>query len=185
MQDVLDKPRRGDTPPAAPATRPASRRRRNPRARWALTARITALSIFSLLLLFPFVWLVSQSLKDTNQYFAVPFEWIPSPFRWENFTDVIFKYEFLHYIGNSLWLALYAVVVNILSSSFVAYGFSRFRVPGRGLYLNEKALAKPMSATSRIVSSKSSSVSPGKPTMKSPERAMSGRARRTRSIRRR
>ena len=28
-------------------------------------------------------------------------------------------------------------------------------VPGRGLYLNEKALAKPMSATSRIVSANS------------------------------
>ncbi|MBV1855196.1 carbohydrate ABC transporter permease [Catellatospora tritici] len=132
MQDVLDKPRRGDVPPAAPAAPTATApRRRNTRARWELTARIIALSLFCLLLLFPFVWLVSQSLKDTNQYFAVPFEWIPSPFRWENFTDVIFKYEFLHYIGNSLWLAGYAVVVNILASSFVAYGFSRFRFPGR------------------------------------------------------
>lgn len=101
--------------------------------RWGLTARFTALTGFSLLLLFPFVWLVSQSLKDTNQYFAVPFEWLPGPWRWTNFTDVIFKYHFLHYIWNSLWLAGYSVVVNILSSSFVAYGFSRFRFPGRNL----------------------------------------------------
>ncbi len=58
-------------------------------------------------------------------------------------------------------------------------------VPGRGEYLNEYALAKPTSAISRIVSSKSLSVSPGKPTMKSDENAMSGRARRTRSMLRR
>jgi ABC-type glycerol-3-phosphate transport system permease component len=75
--------------------------------------------------------LLSQSLKDTNQYFAVPFQWIPSPVRWENFADVIVRYKFLHYIWNSLWLAGYAVIVNIFASSFVAYGFSRFRFPGR------------------------------------------------------
>jgi len=101
------------------------------RKRWDLTLRFVALTMFSMLLLFPFLWLLSQSLKDTNQYFAIPFQWIPSPFRWSNFSDVIGKYHFLHYIWNSLWLAAYAVVVNIFASSFVAYGFSRFRFPGR------------------------------------------------------
>jgi ABC-type glycerol-3-phosphate transport system permease component len=101
------------------------------RKRWDLTLRFIALTLFSMLLLFPFLWLLSQSFKDTNQYFAVPFQWIPSPFRWENYSDVIGKYHFLQYIWNSLWLAAYAVVVNIFASSFVAYGFSRFRFPGR------------------------------------------------------
>jgi multiple sugar transport system permease protein len=98
-----------------------------------LVLRYTLLTLFSLFLLFPFAWLLSQSLKDTNQYFAVPFQWLPSPVRWSNFADVIFRYKFLHYIGNSLWLAAYAVFVNIFSSSFVAYGFSRFRFRGRGV----------------------------------------------------
>lgn len=101
------------------------------RKRWDLTLRFTLLTLFSMLLLFPFLWLLSQSLKDTNQYFAIPFQWIPSPMRWENFADVIVRYKFLRYIWNSLWLAAYAVIVNIFASSFVAYGFSRFRFPGR------------------------------------------------------
>ena len=49
-------------------------------------------------------------------------------------------------------------------------------VPGRLLYLKEKACAKPISRTSAMVAAKSASVSPGKPTMKSDDSAMSGRA---------
>ena len=49
-------------------------------------------------------------------------------------------------------------------------GIAAAGVPGRGLYLNEKAWAKPTSRTSASVASKSASLSPGKPTMKSDEK---------------
>ncbi len=52
-------------------------------------------------------------------------------------------------------------------------------VPGRGLKMKEKLASKPTSSISFMVFSKSSSVSPGKPTMKSDEREMSGRAARS------
>ena len=55
-------------------------------------------------------------------------------------------------------------------------------VPARGLYLKLNACAWPIARTASNVPWKSASVSPGKPTMKSPEMAMSGRAARTRSI---
>ena len=47
--------------------------------------------------------------------------------------------------------------------------------PGRGLKTKLKLWSKPTSSTSRIVRSKSSPVSPGKPTMKSLEIAICGR----------
>lgn len=104
------------------------------RRRRDLSLRYLLLTLFSLLLLFPFAWLLSQSLKDTNQYFALPFQWLPKPFRWQNYTDVVVQYNFLHYIFNSLWLAGYSVFVNIFASSFVAYGFARFRFRGRNIW---------------------------------------------------
>ena len=74
-------------------------------------------------------------------------------------------------------------------SAFTASGTWLFiaaaGVPGRALYLNEKAWAKPMSRTSASVASKSASLSPGKPTMKSDDSAISGRAARSRSTMRR
>ena len=58
-------------------------------------------------------------------------------------------------------------------------------VPGRGEYLNENAWAKPTSSTRSSVARKSSSLSPGNPTMKSDDSARSGRAARSRSTVRR
>ena len=57
----------------------------------------------------------------------------------------------------------------------------RGRARAAALYLNEKAWAKPISSTSRMVAAKSASLSPGKPTMKSDDSARSGRAARSAS----
>ena len=58
-------------------------------------------------------------------------------------------------------------------------------VPGRWEYLKLNAWAKPTRRTRSIVASKSASVSPGWPTMKSDDSARSARASRSRSTRRR
>lgn len=91
------------------------------------------LIVMGLLILFPFAWLITSSLKNEFQYYAVPIQWIPNPAMWSNYVDVFAAYNFAHYIFNSVWLALYAVVVTTFSSAFVAYGFARFRFPGRSV----------------------------------------------------
>ena len=63
-----------------------------------------------------------------------------------------------------------------MTGSGTCAGRSAPGVPGRGENLNAKVEAKPTRRTSASVSSKSRSVSPGKPTMKSDDSAMSGRA---------
>ena len=55
------------------------------------------------------------------------------------------------------------------------------RVPGRGEYWKVKALSNPARSTTASVAAKSSSVSPGKPTMMSVDTAISGIAARMRS----
>jgi len=89
------------------------------------------LVVISLSVLLPFIWLVSASLKDEFQYFAVPMRWFPQPILWSNYSEIFTEYNFLHYILNSLWIALTAVFISTLSSALIAYGFARFRFPGR------------------------------------------------------
>lgn len=89
------------------------------------------LSALCFVIVVPFLWVLSSSLKNDAQYFAVPTQWIPNPPNWMNYPTVIGQYNFLHYIFNSLWLAVYSVVTNLFVSSFVAFGFARFRFPGR------------------------------------------------------
>jgi ABC-type glycerol-3-phosphate transport system permease component len=111
----------------------AVRRYQRGRAYQRLSRALTylVLSIWAVIILLPFVWLLSASLKTITQYFASPIQWIPNPFVWSNYVQVFTIYNFATYVGNSLFLATYATVVNTTISSLVAFGFARFRFPGR------------------------------------------------------
>lgn len=89
------------------------------------------LILWALVILMPFFWLIGASLKTIGQYFASPIQWIPNPFVWHNYVEVFTIYNFATYVGNSLFLAVYATVVNTIISALIAYGFARFRFPGR------------------------------------------------------
>jgi multiple sugar transport system permease protein len=89
------------------------------------------LIVGALIILLPFAWLFSASLKTLTQYFAVPVQWIPQPFVWSNYVQAFTQYAFGTAVVNSLILATYATIVNTIVSSLVAFGFARFRFPGR------------------------------------------------------
>ncbi len=91
------------------------------------------LGVSALIILLPFAWLISASLKTITQYYASPIQWTPHPFVWSNYADVFTVYNFARYVANSLFLASYAMIVNTLASSLIAFGFARFRFPGRSV----------------------------------------------------
>jgi multiple sugar transport system permease protein len=92
----------------------------------------------SLLFLIPFIWLVVTSLKNDVQMAAYPPVWIPHPVKWSNYPDAL-KYlppgtnYGLVSVMNTLIIAVMSVIGTVLSSSLVAYGFSRLKWPGRDL----------------------------------------------------
>jgi multiple sugar transport system permease protein len=99
--------------------------------RLSIVVTYIILIIAAFFVLLPFAWLLSASLKNTAQYYASPIQWIPNPFVWSNYVEAFVVYGFAQYIGNSLFLAIYAMIVNTIVSSLVAFGFARFRFPGR------------------------------------------------------
>lgn len=102
--------------------------------RGSLLITYIILILAACLMLLPFAWLISASLKNQTQYYASPIQWIPQPFMWSNYVEAFTVYNFAHYIGNSVLLAVYAMVVNTGVSSLVAFGFARFRFPGRSIW---------------------------------------------------
>jgi len=89
------------------------------------------LIILAVVMLFPFLWLLSSSFKTQTQIFAFPPEWIPNPFRWENYVEALTFRPFLLYLKNSLVIAGLNVTAVVLTSSLCAYGFARIRFRGR------------------------------------------------------
>jgi len=90
-----------------------------------------ALSACSVLFLLPFVWMLSMSVQDTRGVFAAPYEWIPRTLHWENYRDVAALVPFGRYFVNTAIITGLVLAGTLLSSSLVAYGFSRLRFRGR------------------------------------------------------
>ena len=103
------------------------------RRRWVLPLLHIALSAGALLFVFPAIWMLSTSLKPLEQTVAVPPSLIPKPFQWVNYRDMAAYIPFLRYTFNTLWVCCLSVVGSVVSSSLVAYSFTRLRWPGREL----------------------------------------------------
>lgn len=87
----------------------------------------------AILMLVPFFWLVSSSLKPPQQIYVFPPQWIPNPIRWDNYPEVVNELPFLLYTRNTLIITIPAMIGQILTSSLAAYGFARLRFPGRDI----------------------------------------------------
>ncbi len=91
-----------------------------------------------IIILIPFLWMVSTSLKTQDQLFTREINFIPDPIAPANYTEVwsllsSIKPEmtFWRIMANTLFLTILAMFGEIFSASIVAYGFSRFRWRGR------------------------------------------------------
>lgn len=82
-------------------------------------------------ILIPFLWMVSASLKRSNEVFTIPVQWIPTEFRWSNFTQIWDRAPMTTYLRNTIFLSSVITLLQVLTGSFAAYGFAKMRFPGR------------------------------------------------------
>ena len=92
----------------------------------------SVLIFVSLLSIFPFIWLISTSLKGVNEnIFAYPPTVIPTDFTWENYIGVWHKVNFIGYFINSMVVAGFTVLLNLILSSLAAYPLARVEFKGK------------------------------------------------------
>lgn len=102
------------------------------RARLAERALVWfALCAGGLLMMVPFLWMVSTSLKIESQIWLFPPQWIPNPVRWQNYTEALTILPFGRYALNTLLITVLTTTGVVLTSSLCAYGFARMQFPGR------------------------------------------------------
>jgi ABC-type glycerol-3-phosphate transport system permease component len=90
------------------------------------------LLLVSFIMLFPFSWMFSMAFKLPYQAFTYPPALLPNPPTLQNFYDALFgPLPFLLFFRNTLIIAVLVIIGDLLSCSLVAYGFARFRFPGR------------------------------------------------------
>lgn len=91
------------------------------------------LILLSLLILFPFFWMLSSSFKTSQDVFSVPMRWLPDTVVWKNFSDIWTKIPLLLFFKNSFKLAIIITLLQVLTSSFAAYPFAKMQFAGRDL----------------------------------------------------
>ena len=86
----------------------------------------------SLLSIFPFIWLLSTSLKGAGEnIFAYPPTIIPQDFTWANYSGVWQRVDLMRYFINSMIVAGATVVLNLILSSLAAYPLARMEFKGK------------------------------------------------------
>jgi multiple sugar transport system permease protein len=85
--------------------------------------------VVTIIMLLPFAWMLSASLKLSRDVFAFPIEWIPSQPRWENYLDIWTKIPLALFIYNTSKLTIIVTVLQLLTSSFAAYAFAKLHFP--------------------------------------------------------
>ncbi|NNC13556.1 carbohydrate ABC transporter permease [Planctomonas sp. JC2975] len=89
------------------------------------------LVVIGILMVSPLVWLISTSLTDASQAFALPPTWIPIPFSVDNFAQVFGLIPFGQMFLNSIIVATLSTAGSLLTSILAAYAFSRLQFRGR------------------------------------------------------
>ena len=92
------------------------------------------LAVISVMMLFPFFWMVRSAFMTNREITTVPIQWIPSHFNFDNFVEAFTEDNFARYFLNSAIIVCINMVGAILSSSFIAFGFARLTFKGRGLW---------------------------------------------------
>ncbi len=85
----------------------------------------------AVLMLMPFAWMLSTSLKPPHELFTVPPTWIPSELRLDTYVKAMSAGNFGRYALNSLILAVANMVSNVVLAGLAGYAFARLKFPGR------------------------------------------------------
>ena len=88
----------------------------------------------SLLMIFPFIWMLLSAFKTTADVYAYPPKWLPSEWTLENFQAVFDMIPFWTYYLNSIFTSLVQTFLQIAISILAAYALTKLAFPGRNFF---------------------------------------------------
>lgn len=95
-----------------------------------LYALLTGLAVTMLV---PFYWMVISSLKLNKDVFSIPMKWWPETMHPENYQVIWKKLPLVTFFFNTAKLTVITTVIQLCTSCFAAYGFTKCRFVGRDI----------------------------------------------------
>jgi multiple sugar transport system permease protein len=88
------------------------------------------------LMIFPFLMMISTALRPLPEVFKYPPTWLPDTWRWQNFIDIWIQVPMARFMLNSLIVSGGATVLNLIVSIPAAYALARMNFPGKTFFKN-------------------------------------------------
>jgi ABC-type glycerol-3-phosphate transport system permease component len=85
----------------------------------------------SIVVVIPYIWMLSNSFKTTIETLTDPMHIIPQEFTLDGYIKVLTKSPFFHWLGNSVFITCFNTIVILFTSTLVGYLFARFRFKGK------------------------------------------------------
>lgn len=83
----------------------------------------------SLVMIVPLLWMLSTSVKEKLEVFAMPPVWIPSKINWIKYSEIWTKGPLLSGLKNSFIVCFFVTTIGTFTSSLAAFSFSKLRYP--------------------------------------------------------
>lgn len=85
------------------------------------------------LMLMPFVWVISGSFKTQSEFISNPGSWFPITFTFDNYIKLFTEKNFGTFFVNSAVVSIIAVSVNMLGSAMAGYSLAKLEFRGRNI----------------------------------------------------
>ncbi|MGV2787240.1 ABC transporter permease subunit, partial [Clostridium perfringens] len=82
-----------------------------------------------LLMMIPFIWMITSSFKPENEFTAVPPTLLPKEFTVKNYVDLFTKLDFIVYLKNTLIIVFWSFV-GLFLNALAGYAFAKYEFPG-------------------------------------------------------
>ncbi len=87
--------------------------------------------VIAFIMILPFLWMVSSSLKMPDEILQVPIKWIPSEINFDNYINAVQGFPFLQFLKNSIIVTGGIMIGQIVTSVMAAYAFARMEFKGK------------------------------------------------------
>ena len=101
-----------------------------------LTAYIVS-TIFAIMVIVPFLWVLTTALKTPAEISVWPPRFLPSRLTLENFSQILLKEDFVRYMFNSLVVSLGSMFCILLTSSLAGFIFAKYKFPLKSFLFRE------------------------------------------------
>ncbi len=82
---------------------------------------------------FPFLWMITNSLKTKDEIWAVPPQVLPAVPQWMNYSDVFKDSIFMRYMWNSMYTSILITAITLVTSAMFAYALTNIRFKGKNI----------------------------------------------------